>query len=327
METRLKVEEIGYLGIDATNMAEWQVFASDYVGFEVRSLDHECLGLRMDGYPWRMLVRPAQRNGIAFIGMKVDSLEALETVRSEMTAAGFSVHESSDAERSERSVQHLLWVLDPDGNRVEFFVGRSIDDRAFNPGRPIGGFRTGSLGFGHVVIGTPSLEAMEQFYLALIGFGLTDYIEKDIQVRFIHINDRHHSLALVKTPARFLHHIMVEYKFMDDVGRLYDKALTMPGMIQTSLGRHENDHMLSFYSKTPGGFLLETGWGGRLIDRENWQPKELWCMSLWGHERSWETPENQVKQRAQKVLAASKGLLAPVEINGEGGFVSRDAAI
>ncbi|MEX3812953.1 VOC family protein [Paraburkholderia sp. BR13439] len=323
----MQIQEIGYLGIDATNMDGWRAFARDYIGFEVRSLDQGCLGLRMDDYAWRLFVRPAQRNGVGFIGMKVDSLEALETVHEEMTSAGIPVHESNAAERCERSVQRMLWASDPDGNRVEFFVGRSTDASPFKPGRPIGGFRTGSLGFGHVVIGTPLLEEMEYFYIKVLGFGLTDYMEGDIKVRFIHANERHHSLALVKTPARFLHHVMVEYKFMDDVGRLYDKALTMPGMIQTSLGRHGNDHMLSFYSKTPGGFLIETGWGGRLIDRESWKPEELWCMSLWGHERSWETPENRLKQREQNALAASRGALAPVEINGEGGFVSRDAAI
>lgn len=323
----MKIEEIGYLGIDATSIDEWRAFAADYVGFEVRSLDHGCLGLRMDEFAWRMLVRPAGRNGVGFIGMKVDSAEALETVRSELGAAGFEVHEGSAGERAERSVQQLLWVADPDGNRVEFFVGRGSDDAPFKPGRPIGGFRTGALGLGHIVMGTPLLEEMEHFYMKLLGFGLSDYMDGDITVRFIHANERHHSLALVKTPAKFLHHVMVEFKFMDDVGRLYDKALLMPGMIQTSLGRHGNDHMLSFYSKTPGGFLLETGWGGRLIDRATWEPYEMWCMSLWGHERSWETPENQGAQRKQKGIAAEQGVLVPVEINGEGGFVSRDAAI
>ncbi|WP_244817480.1 VOC family protein [Caballeronia sp. Lep1P3] len=236
----MKIEEIGYLGIDATHMEEWRDFAANYVGFEVRQLDHGQLGLRMDDFAWRMLVRPAERNGVGFLGMKIDSPEALETVRSELTAASFEVHEGSAEERAERSVQQLLWVADPDGNRVEFFVGRSADNASFRPGRPIGGFRTGPLGFGHVVIGTPLLEEMEHFYMKLLGFGLSDYIDKDIKVRFMHANARHHSLALVKTPAKFLHHVMVEYNFMDDVGRLYDKALTIPGMIQTSLGRHDN---------------------------------------------------------------------------------------
>ena len=317
----MKIKEIGYLGIDSEKMDEWRSFASDYIGFEVRALDGGSLGLRMDEYAWRILVRPAQRNGVGFIGMKVDSAQELQSVRDELKAAGRQVNESTDAERALRGVRHMAWTLDPDGNRVEFFCGRDTDKADFKPGRPIGGFRTGSLGFGHVVLASVDLEPMENFYMRLLGFRLSDYFGP---VRFLHINGRHHSLALAGEGVKLLHHIMVEYKYIDDVGRLYDKALTMPGVINTTLGRHGNDDMLSFYSHTPGGFLIETGWGGRTIDSENWEPKELLCMSVWGHVRSGLTPDRQAQRQAQKDIAASMGLVAPVEINDEGGFVRRN---
>lgn len=54
----MKIEEIGYLCIDANKMDEWRTFASDYVGFELRALSQGCLGLRMDDYEWRMKLRP-----------------------------------------------------------------------------------------------------------------------------------------------------------------------------------------------------------------------------------------------------------------------------
>ena len=322
----MKIFEVGYLAITAKNLDEWRTFAADYVGFEVRSLDDGCLGLRMDEYPWRIVIKPAQEDGVGIIGMRVADQQALETVRKEMTAAGFAVNESTDAERATRNVAHMLWVLDPDGNRGEFFAGRSADPSPFKPGRPIGGFRTGSLGFGHFVLGSPNFEALEHFYMKLLGFRLSDYFDTgDLQVRFLHVNGRHHSLALSKEPKKFLHHIMVEYKFLDDLGRLYDKAHDMPaGTIQTTLGRHDNDNMLSFYTKTPGGFLLETGWGGRTIDSENWNPRELWCFSLWGHVRHWAPPEMRAKNREEKEIAARKGMLAPVETNDEGGFIRRN---
>ena len=317
----MKVEEIGYLAIDATDLAAWHSFGADYIGFEARPTADGCLGLRMDEYAWRFLIRPADHDGLGIIGLKLGNTDTLAMVARELTAAGFAMHDSSAAERALRQVEHMVWTHDPDGYRVEFFVGRSTTPQPFQPGRPIGGFRTGNLGFGHVVMATPQLEAMEHFYLQLLGFGLSDYLNSDVTLRFIHTNDRHHSLALARAPVKRLHHIMVEYRHMDDVGRLYDQALNIPGMIQTSLGRHENDHMLSFYSKTPGGFLIETGWGGREINPATWQTRELWCMSLWGHERSWESTENQAKQRAQKVRAAQEGLRIPVDINDAGGFI------
>ncbi len=316
----MNIEEVGYLGLDATDISEWRRFASEFIGFEVRPQPNQALGLRMDEFAWRLLVQPANRNGVGFIGLKLAHEGALAQAREELRAAGHQPMDSTEQERRERQVQHMFWVKDPDGNRVEFFTGRATDPSPVNFARPIGGFRTGELGFGHVVMVTPQLEAMEAFYLGVIGFRLTDYFEKDIQVRFTRVNARHHSLALARGPSAFLHHIMVEYRYMDDVGRLYDQALTVPGLIQTTLGRHDNDHMLSFYSKSPGGFLVETGWGGREVDDGAWQAHEVWCMSLWGHVRHWDTPDNRDKQMAQKARAASLGLLAPVQVNDAGGF-------
>ena len=53
---------------------------------------------------------------------------------------------------------------------------------------------------------------------------------------------------------------------LDDVGQAYDLALGEEGRIATTLGRHSNDFMTSFYANTPSGFFVEYGWGGRSID-------------------------------------------------------------
>jgi extradiol dioxygenase len=50
------------------------------------------------------------------------------------------------------------------------------------------------------------------------------------------------------------------------------------------LGRHSNDRVLSFYVRTPGGFEIEYGWGGLLIDDSTWQVLRLPKPSYWGHE-------------------------------------------
>lgn len=118
---------------------------------------------------------------------------------------------------------------------------------------------------------------MEPFDRNVLGFRLSDYITRPLQAVGMHVNPRHHSLALIegKPGDHPFHHVMVEYNHLDDVGRLYDMALQREGLIRTTLGRHSNDHMLSFYSQTPGGFLIETGWGGRLIpDSAEWKPQD-----------------------------------------------------
>ena len=80
------------------------------------------------------------------------------------------------------------------------------------------------------------------------------------------MNPRHHSLALIETGSAGLHHLMVELFNLDDVGQGYDLATLEEGRVATCLGRHTNDFMTSFYARTPGGFMMEYGWGGRVVD-------------------------------------------------------------
>jgi hypothetical protein len=99
----------------------------------------------------------------------------------------------------------------------------------------------------------------------VFGFQLSDYILKPFRAFFMHVNPRHHSLALIETGTNGMHHLMVELFSFDDVGQAYDIALTDPERIGVTPGRHTNDHVTSFYSRSPSGFTVEYGWGGRCV--------------------------------------------------------------
>jgi len=85
----------------------------------------------------------------------------------------------------------------------------------------------------------------------------------------MHVNARHHSVALVGAPVRSMHHLMVEYYQLDDVGQGYDLLHSTPEKILATLGRHPNDLMTSYYMRTPCEIYVECGWwrqGGRRCD-------------------------------------------------------------
>jgi len=52
---------------------------------------------------------------------------------------------------------------------------------------------------------------------------------------------------------------------------------------EMTLGMHPNDHMFSFYVRTPSGMNVEYGWGGLVIDEATWQVQHLDKLSSWGH--------------------------------------------
>jgi len=204
---------------------------------------------------------------------------------------------------------------DPAGNRLEAFYGAEVDDTPFCPGRSISGFRTGPLGLGHVVLTVENIDPMMEFYVDVLGFGLSDYMQKPFRAYFFHVNARHHSLALIESGRSDMHHLMVEQFSLDDVGQSYDVALSEPERVSVTLGRHTNDLMTSFYCKSPSLFMIECGWGGREIDPKTWQPVEMHDgPSLWGHERVWLPPGDREVAREMRMRAAELGLRAPVQV-------------
>ena len=52
----------------------------------------------------------------------------------------------------------------------------------------------------------------------------------------MHVNGRHHSLALIESGKVSLHDLMMECLSLDDVGQGYDIALSEEGRIGTTLG-------------------------------------------------------------------------------------------
>ncbi|HEY2563189.1 MAG TPA: VOC family protein, partial [Acidimicrobiales bacterium] len=98
---------------------------------------------------------------------------------------------------------------------------------------------------------------------------------------------RHHSLAFIQIDApRRVQHVMFETLDMDDVGTTYDICRERD-IVSTSLGRHLNDRMFSFYFQNPSGWHLEYGWGAREIDPATWHLEHYNGMRApgeWGHD-------------------------------------------
>ena len=105
-------------------------------------------------------------------------------------------------------------------------------------------------------------------------------------MRFLGVNARHHSLAILPSPnlkAPALVHVMVECEALDEVGRALDRAIKGGCLISSTLGRHTNDKMVSFYVRTAGGWDLELGCEGNLVDEHSYTAEEITADSYWGH--------------------------------------------
>jgi len=311
----MPLQALGYAGFGSAALDDWRQFGTGLVGLQAVERSASLLAFRMDDRKQRIVIDRAMPEGARFFGWEVADAAALDMLAARLEQAKIDVIAEPQALADNRRVGGLISFHDPAGNRLEAFYGPEIDDTPFRPGRSISGFRTGPLGLGHAVLTVENIDAVMPFYVDLLGFRLSDYMQKPFRAYFFHINARHHSLALIETGRNGMHHLMVELFSLDDVGQSYDVALTQENRIGVTLGRHTNDLMTSFYAKTPSSFMVECGWGGREIEPSTWRPSELQDgPSLWGHERVWLPPEDREVARQMRMRAAAAGRRAPVQV-------------
>jgi 2,3-dihydroxybiphenyl 1,2-dioxygenase len=311
----MEMQTFGYIGIRTSHLEDWVAYGTRFLGMQLVDRSRTSLAFRMDDRRQRVIVHDDGGEGTGFFGWEVADAVALDALAARLQDRDIPIAVGSRALAEERRVKGLIVFHDPVGNRLEAFHGGEIATDPFKPGRSISGFRTGPLGMGHAVLTCERIEDVLPFYQDLLGFRLSDYITQPFRAYFFHINPRHHSLAFIESGQNGIHHMMMELYSLDDVGQGYDLALGKPETIATTFGRHVNDHMTSFYSRSPSNFMVEYGWGGRSIDPETWTPHERTeGPSLWGHDRSWLPPDKREAARELRLRIAAEGAREPVNV-------------
>ncbi len=317
------INKLAYVVVSTQRLAEWRELATQLVGLhEVQVEAGRAVRLRMDGKAQRLLLVATEDAPSLAMGFEVQDGDQLGITCDELAAAGITIAQGSPSEIELRAVEDMVHCCDADGNRIEISWGLREAREPLVPGRPIGGFRTGDLGIGHVALKAGHYREMCALYRDVLHFRLSDRATAPFEVEFYHVNARHHTLGLADTgTGAGVYHLMLEYNDWDDVGRAHDMALERPDAIGVTLGRHSNDHVTSFYLVTPDGWMLELGWAGRLIDSD-WKVADLPGLSLWGHERTWLPPAKREQAKAQLRALAAQGLRAPVALPREKGDCS-----
>ncbi|MFE9046048.1 VOC family protein [Streptomyces sp. NPDC007818] len=294
----MDIRALGYLRLETTRLDEWRRYTLDILGMaEAPGSTDTTLLLRVDDRAYRLTIQAGESDRLLAAGWELANATALADAAAELEAAGVAVKTADAAELAERRVQGLIHLTDPCGNPLELYWGQAQDHTPL--ATPYGNrFVTGDLGLGHVVLPVPDIEAALDFYEKLLGFQLRDSMKLPPQavptaaeqrdfhwMHFLSPNRRHHSLGLYPgaLPPGIVH-FMVELETLDDVGLGLDRMQAAGIPIASSLGRHTNDRMVSFYAQAPGGFQVEYGWDGLIVDPATWVAKEITADSVWGHQ-------------------------------------------
>ena len=293
----MKIQSLSYVLIETTDLQEWADYAENVVGLmKNESLsDADNLFLRMDKKSFRFHITTGDSKRYLAAGFSLSDKESFEQAKKELINGNISFENLSDDVIASRCVADGISLQDPAGNALELSYGSLESSEPFSSPQDIQGFVTEGLGFGHVVFAAPELEVAHRFYIDTLGFGDSDYMNfpmgpapdaPEVKLNFMHCdNPRHHTVALYESPIppSGLIHTMVEVNNIDEVGHGLDRAMQNNVHISSSLGRHSNDMMVSFYMQTPSGFDLEFGYDGWQVDWPTFTKQESKMPRFWGH--------------------------------------------
>lgn len=288
---------LGYVRVWDADLDAWEAFCEGVLGMAAeRDADGRLLA-RMDDWVARFVVEAGRSPftegsagvGNVALGWECPSEEAWERARRAIDDSGTATVDGSGPTPWCRD---WFACTDPSGFRCELFYGGKRDPAShFVSPRGVG-FVTGDQGMGHATVFADEPAKSLDFYSRVLGFQVRESKSGDdgsVRAVFLSPNRREHSLALLGTaePSR-LGHLLLEVADFDAVGRAMDRCADGLALMTVSLGRHWNDEMLSFYLKTPSGFDIEYGYGGRKVTAEQWSRGEqggTGLTSSWGHRR------------------------------------------
>ncbi|WP_430461523.1 VOC family protein [Thalassolituus sp. LLYu03] len=284
---------LGYVVIESRKMDQWRSFLVDGIGLHLAQNTKELMTFRMDDHACRLVVRNGPAEDVVAFGWELAHISTLEVIRSRLKQHNIDMSESSSAEAASRGVENFWKIRGPKDIAFEYYTQAIFDNTPLKT--PISAFETGSGGMGHAAIISRVPEKMQAFFSDIMDARVTDYITQAIagvtlDFTFMRFNERHHTVAIAASqgikldPIRTrIQHMNLMVETVEDLTGALQRVRKLGYEVAREIGRHPNDHDISFYVVSPSGFEFEVGWNARTVDEASWKVQHYDRISQWGH--------------------------------------------
>lgn len=311
---------MGYLLVESRHISRWRVLLEHGLGLHVDRDEDDDLVLRLDDHARRIVVRRGPAEDVVAIGWQLTE-EALAAVVARATERGLAIEEGTADEARIRGVESFVRLRGPKALPVELFTTPILTEEPLD--MLSSGFVTGALGMGHFATTTRYPEATRRFWQDLFDARLSDRISQriaglTIDIDFLRVNARHHSIAIAAPrearldPIRTrIQHFNLQCATIEDLERAFERCRKLELEIAHEMGQHPNDRELSFYVLSPSGFEVELGWNALEVDEATWQTAQYDAISAWGHRPEKATSLHALRENAGNLARGLRSLLRP----------------
>ena len=286
--------QLGFIAIETEKFSDWRRFAHEAIGMHVDEPGFGTMRFRLDDNECRFLLQRGPAEDVTALGWHVEDHDTFDEILCRVTGHGVPVAEGVAEEAALRGVERLVRFPGPNGLMQEIYTHARTGSGPLQMVNH-GGFVTGEYGLGHVAITTKKPHQMRGYYDTVFDARLSDYIDETIsgvklKIRFLRVNQRHHSVAIASVkrfplnPIRTrIQHLNIQVADLDDMTASYQRVKQLGFTMALDVGQHTNDRELSYYAVTPSGFEWEVGWNPIVVDESTWKPTTYQGISIWGH--------------------------------------------
>jgi 2,3-dihydroxybiphenyl 1,2-dioxygenase len=307
---------LGYVVVETEKFTDWRRFGRDAIGMHIDDSLADTVRFRLDDNECRFLLRRGPAEDVTAIGWQLDDHATFDEIVARVRRHGVPITEGTCEEAALRGVERLVRFPGPNGLAQEVFTTARPAAAPLQMANQ-GGFVTGESGMGHVAITSKRPHQVRGYYNTVFDARLSDFIDETIsgikfKIRFLRVNERHHSVAIAAVnrlpinPIRTrVQHVNVQVADLDDMVGSYQRVKELGFDMALGVGQHTNDKELSYYAMTPSGFEWEVGWNPIVVDEATWEPTTHQGISIWGHTQEGQTIVDklaQFKNGAQSML-------------------------
>jgi catechol-2,3-dioxygenase len=253
----MSVTRLGHVSLVVTDLGAYTTFLTDGIGMTQVDGGDGKARFALDTRHHQVRLAEGVAPGCDGIAFDVADAASLEDIRARVGAAGLNITRETPVESD--AVEHGFSFQIPDGPTVELCVGVRQSPQADGDRYDVYRVRRDSptkvRKLGHVTIGTPEPAAVEQVFVDVLGFRISDRFPGVLA--WARCNRDHHSVGFAPAETPGLHHIAFEIESFAHIEQLADRFARRGHRLVWGPGRHGPGNNLFVYLEDPDGGLIE----------------------------------------------------------------------
>jgi catechol 2,3-dioxygenase-like lactoylglutathione lyase family enzyme len=263
------ISHVRHVGLGVPDLARAREFYEKLWQLEVVATDAERIYLGA-GCPESHVLRLRRSDNpqVDLLSLAVDTSTDVEELAERVSRSPEAHMVSEPNDRQDYGGGYGFRFLDCDGRTIEIST-----DVSLRPFRPVEERESRPKSISHVVFNTADLTRTREFYQAVLGFKVSDWVEDFFC--FMRAGKSHHTLAFARSEHSSLNHVSFEVRGLDEFMRATGKMIRRGHDPVWGPGRHgAGDNTFSYFKDPSTGFVMEYTTALRQIDDDHgWIPK------------------------------------------------------